>query len=182
MRTALRTVLTVGALLAATACASTRTRQAPGEYLDDSVVTARVKTELIGDRRTEAHHIGVETFRGVVQLSGFVDSAGERSEAAAVAAGVPGVIEVRNNLEVKATKPSAGRDLDDSVVTGKVKTALMSSPRTRARQINVTTSAGVVQLSGFVDSDDERMAAAEITRSVGGVLDVRNDLDIKQQP
>ena len=182
MKTSIKTTLTVTALMAVAACAPTRTQQAPGEYMDDATLTSKVKAELIGDRTTEARRIDVETFRGVVQLSGFVDSAAERSEAGRVAATVRGVKEVRNNLEVKKEDAGVRQALDDSVVTGKVKSALASNSRTKARQINVTTENGLVLLSGFVDSRDEKTAATEVTRSVGGVRDVQNDLDIKQKP
>jgi len=88
----------VAALLVLAGCASTKTQQAPGEYVDDSTVTAKVKAALIADSKAEAHHIDVETFRGVVQLSGYVESESERTAAVADAKKVAGVKSVRDNL------------------------------------------------------------------------------------
>jgi osmotically-inducible protein OsmY len=84
-----------------TACTATRTNQSSGEYLDDSVVTNKVRGAIIGDKDLSIFDINVETYRGAVQLSGFVDSANARSRAGAVAAGVAGVRQVRNDLIVK---------------------------------------------------------------------------------
>jgi hyperosmotically inducible protein len=91
----------LGALLLTTACSATRTQQAPGEYVDDSVLTTKVKAELIADPVTKAHEIKVETYRGVVQLAGFVDNSEQKAQATKVAQSVTGVKEVRNDLEIK---------------------------------------------------------------------------------
>lgn len=92
-------LLSAGLMTAA--CVSTRTQQAPGEYVDDSVLTTKVKAALLDDPATKARQINVETYRGVVQLSGFVDSSGEKSAATNVARSVNGVQEVRNDLQLK---------------------------------------------------------------------------------
>ena len=78
------------------------------------------------------------------------------------------------------TQKSAGEIVDDSVITAKVKAALIEDPGTKAHQINVDTYRGVVQLSGFVDNSKAKNRALEVTRNVGGVKDVRNNLEIKQ--
>lgn len=70
-------------------------------YLDDSVLTARVKLALLDAPDVSAMDIGVRTHRGVVQLSGFVDGARLVRRAEEIAARVPGVVEVRNTLQVK---------------------------------------------------------------------------------
>ena len=92
-------LLTAGLVTAA--CVSTQTQQSPGEYVDDSVLTTKVKAALFDDPVTKARQINVETYRGVVQLSGFVDSSAEKSAATEVARSVGGVQEVRNDLELK---------------------------------------------------------------------------------
>jgi len=92
-------LLTAG--LVTVACVSTRIQQSPGEYVDDSVLTTKVKAALVDDPVTKAYQINVETYRGVVQLSGFVDSSTEKSAATTVARSVGGVQEVRNDLELK---------------------------------------------------------------------------------
>ncbi|HLQ25236.1 MAG TPA: BON domain-containing protein [Acidiferrobacterales bacterium] len=85
-------------------CASTRTSESPGEYVDDSVITSRVKTRLIQDQALKAFDIGVETFRGDVLLSGFVDSQDMIDRAVEITKKVPGVKSVRNSLVVKKEK------------------------------------------------------------------------------
>jgi len=95
--------LLIGAVLAFSviACTPTRTRETAGEVIDDSVITTKVKAELVKEPLTKAYQINVETFRGVVQLSGFVDSAQARNKAVVVAKSVGGVKEVKDSLEVK---------------------------------------------------------------------------------
>lgn len=171
--------LTLLALLA-TGCVSTRTQQAPGEAIDDRVTTGRVKAALIENPTTKASQIDVDTFRGVVQLNGFVDTTTAVTDATLVARKVNGVKEVRNNLRLTTEKASLAEVVDDSVITAKVKAALIADPTTKARQINVETKDGHVQLSGFVDSPVERSRATEVASAVSGVKDVDNQIDIKQ--
>jgi hyperosmotically inducible periplasmic protein len=171
-------LMTLG-VLGLAACASTPTHQAPGEYFDDATITTKVKSALIANPVAEAHEIEVETFRGVVQLSGFVDTTNERDTAQAVAQRVAGVKSVHNNIEVRSDGHSLGTALDDTVVTTRVKSALVANPVTKARQINVATANGVVLLSGFVDSPNEKTTASEVARRIEGVRDVRNELETK---
>ncbi len=83
------------------ACASTTKSEGPGEYVDDSVITTKVKSALAGDAFLKSFEIGVETYKGVVQLSGFVDSQKAVDQAGATAKTVGGVKSVKNNLVVK---------------------------------------------------------------------------------
>lgn len=73
-----------------------------GTYLNDTVITAKVKAALIKDRDVRAHLINVEVFKGTVQLSGFVNSDLQARRAAEIAAGIGGVVEVKNALIVKS--------------------------------------------------------------------------------
>ncbi len=92
--------IAVGAVTAV-GCTPTRTQKSAGEMVDDGVITAKVKAALIEDPLTKAHQINVDTYRGVVQLSGFVDDSKSKNRALEVARNVGGVKEVRNNLEIK---------------------------------------------------------------------------------
>lgn len=74
---------------------------------------------------------------------------------------------------------NAGRAVDDSVITGKVKAALVADPTTKAHQISVETFQGVVQLSGFVDTREARSRAEQVAQGVDGVKDVKNDLELR---
>ncbi|MCU0759944.1 MAG: BON domain-containing protein [Steroidobacteraceae bacterium] len=173
-------VLMAGLMATTGACTATRTQKTAGEQLDDTVVTARVKAALVADPVTKARQIDVEVFRGKVQLNGFVDSQAEKAAAARVARGVQGVDGVQNNLEVRTGgAATAGEIVDDTTLTARVKAALVENDQTKAHQINVAASNGVVQLSGFVDSASAKSAASQVARTVDGVKSVRNDLDVK---
>lgn len=171
-------VLAMGTMAA---CAPTRTTKSAGEQIDDSSLTAKVKTALARDSATSVYRVDVETFRGDVQLNGFVDSAETKAQAGRIAKGVEGVKSVSNNLKVGEGDRSAGTVVDDSVITAKVKTALASDPVVAAHQVNVETHGGVVQLAGFVDNSDQKQKASEVTRRIAGVKQVDNQLEVKQR-
>ena len=82
-------------------CASTATHEGTGEYIDDSVITTKVKAGIFGDESLKSAEINVETFKGVVQLSGFVNSQDDINRAVEVAGKVKGVISVKNDMRVK---------------------------------------------------------------------------------
>ncbi len=169
------------AMLAMAACSATRTSRSTGETLDDATITAKVKTALARDPATSAFRINVDSYRGEVQLNGFVETADMKSAATRVAKSVDGVKKVSNNLEVSSGERSAGEAVDDGVITAKVKAALVSDPNVAARDVNVETREGVVQLAGFVDSSAQKSKASEVTRRVAGVKEVDNQLEVKQR-
>ncbi len=92
-------VLLVMAVIAG--CASTRTQESAGQYTDSSVITAKVKAAIFDDKALKVYDITVETFKDVVQLSGFVNSAEIKNRAGVVAGRVSGVRSVKNDLIVK---------------------------------------------------------------------------------
>ena len=94
-------LICIGLVAIFVGCASTRTQQSTGEKVDDSVITTKVKAAIFNDPSLKVFQINVETFKGEVQLSGFVDSAGSVKKAGEVARGVKGVKSVKNNLIVK---------------------------------------------------------------------------------
>ena len=83
------------------ACASTRTHESTGEYVDDSVITTKVKALLAEDDFFKSFQISVETFKGIVQLSGFVNSRQAVNRAGEIVRTVQGVKSVKNNLIIK---------------------------------------------------------------------------------
>src|SRR5215510_12072598 len=109
-------MVTLVATIAMAACAPTRVTRSGGETLDDATVTAKVKTALARDPSTSAYRIEVETFRGEVQLNGFVESADMKSSATRVAKSVGGVKSVSNNLEVSSGDRTTGQVVDDGVI------------------------------------------------------------------
>ena len=82
-------------------CASTAKHEGTGEYVDDSVITAKVKAAIFNDASLKSSEINVETFKGVVQLSGFVNSQADIDRAVEVARGVKGVTSVKDDMRVK---------------------------------------------------------------------------------
>jgi hyperosmotically inducible protein len=82
-------------------CAPTATKEGTGEYFDDTVITTKVKAAILDEPTLKSAEINVETFKGTVQLSGFVSSAAARDKAVAVARGVKGVTAVKNDMRVK---------------------------------------------------------------------------------
>ena len=96
-------VALLGFCLAGTlaACAPTQEHRGTGEYVDDKVINTRVKAALVAARDIESTDINVDTFRGVVQLSGFVATRAMQDRAVAVARGVPGVKEVKDDMRLR---------------------------------------------------------------------------------
>jgi osmotically-inducible protein OsmY len=97
----LSAVVATAILMATIGCASTRTQEGTGEYIDDSVITTKVKSAILGEPGLKVAEINVETFKGVVQLSGFVSSRDDITSAVRLASAVDGVKSVKNDMHVK---------------------------------------------------------------------------------
>ena len=151
-----------------------------GMEIDDSVLTASVKSALLADPDVKSVDFKVETRKGEVLLSGFVDSQAQIDRANAVAKGVSGVKNVLNNATIKESTITVGNTVDDGVVTSRVKTALLGDESTKSRDIAIVTRKGEVQLSGFVDNQQQIDRAIEITRGIQGVSGVSNEMSIKK--
>ncbi|RUQ30651.1 MAG: BON domain-containing protein [Candidatus Competibacteraceae bacterium] len=82
-------------------CASTAKQEGTGEYVDDTVLTGKVKAAIFNDPALSSAEINVETFKGVVQLSGFVNSKGDINKAVQAARSIPGVTSVKNDMRLK---------------------------------------------------------------------------------
>ena len=95
------TLLAALAMAATLGCASTSKSEGTGEYVDDTVITTKVKAAILGEPGLKSSEINVETFKGVVQLSGFVNSSSDISTATKVARAVDGVTSVKNDMHVK---------------------------------------------------------------------------------
>jgi osmotically-inducible protein OsmY len=104
MKRTLRTFASVAAiaLFAGTlGCAATPTQESTGQYVDDTALTGKVKTAIFNEPTLKSAEINVETFKGVVQLSGFVSSPANQKLAMEVARGVPGVKSVKDDMRLK---------------------------------------------------------------------------------
>jgi osmotically-inducible protein OsmY len=88
-------------LLTVAGCASTSHQEGTGEYVDDSVVTSKIKAAILQEPTLSSAEINVETFKGIVQLSGFVHTRAEINKATAVARSISGVTSVKNDIKLK---------------------------------------------------------------------------------
>ena len=151
-----------------------------GTEIDDSVVTARVKSALLADHDAKSFEIKVETRKGEVQLSGFVDTQARIDNAIALARKVEGVKSVENGMTLKDGKATVGNTVDDGIVTAKVKTALLADADVKSFDIAIVTRKGEVQLSGFVDNQAQINRAIDIARGIDGVQSINNEMSVKK--
>ena len=94
-------VLSAFLVVSVVGCASTSKQEGTGEYVDDAVITTKVKAAIFNEPTLKSTEINVETFKGTVQLSGFVNSQADINKAVEVARSVKGVVSVKNNMHVK---------------------------------------------------------------------------------
>jgi len=162
-----------------------------GEYIDDSVITAKVKAAMIDDPLLKATEIKVTTENGTVWLSGTLDSQEKITRALEVAKNQENVQSVQNNLtlgvpeqpaseqasqQLDKAGESIGQYIDDSVITANVKAAMIEDPLLKATEIKVTTDNGMVRLSGVLDSQEKINRALEVAKNQEDVKSVQNDL------
>lgn len=96
-----QSVLATSLLVSLAACAPTPTKEGTGEYIDDSMITGKVKAAFAADPTVKATQVQVETFKGTVQLSGFVDSRESAQKAVEIARSVKGVKSVKNDTVIR---------------------------------------------------------------------------------
>lgn len=94
-------VLFACSLVGLAGCSSTRKQESTGEYIDDSWITTKVKAEILNEPTLKSAEINVETFKGTVQLSGFVSSSANIDKAVSLARNVKGVSSVKNDMRIK---------------------------------------------------------------------------------
>lgn len=151
-----------------------------GTQIDDTVITAKIKSALLADPDVKGLDLQVQTRNGNVQLSGFVDSQAQIDQALALARGVAGVVAVEPGITLRGPTGTSGNMVDDLAVTTRVKTALLAEPAIRSLDISVLTVNGVVQLTGFVDNRDQIDQASAIAQAAEGAGSVKNELAIKR--
>jgi len=149
-------------------------------YMDDSAITAKVKSALVDADSIKSSDISVKTEGGVVSRTGFVSSQSEAETAVALATKVEGVKSVSDKLHVKDQKSqSAKAYAGDTTTTAEVKAKLLADDIVRSRTVTVETTDGVVQLSGSVENKAQSERAESIAKAIDGVKSVKNDLSIK---
>ena len=151
-----------------------------GTEIDDTVVTTKVRSALFADPDIKSFDLKVETRKGAVQLSGFVDNQAQINRAITTTRGVDGVRSVKNSIGLKGRSRTVGNVVDDGIITTKVKSALLADPDIKSFDIAVVTRKGEVQLSGFVDSQAQIDQAIAIAHKMDGVKSVGNEMSIKK--
>ena len=150
-----------------------------GNDIDDTVVSARVKSALMADPNINSYDFKVETRKGDVLLSGFVDNQTQLDQAVRITNAVEGVKSIQNNVALKGAETTLGIEVDDGIITGRVKAALLGEFGIQSRDIAVVTRIDTVQLSGFVNSQQQIERAIAIVTAVRGVRSVSNEMKIK---
>lgn len=151
-----------------------------GTEVDDTLLTTQVKAALMDSMEVKSFDFKVETRKGEVMLSGFVENQGQIDRAVAITKAVAGVKSVDNKVILKGGATTIGTKIDDSVITTKLKTAFMADTTVKSADIAVVTRDGRVQLSGFVDNQTQIDRAIEVAHSIEGVTQVGNDMAIKK--
>jgi hyperosmotically inducible protein len=151
-----------------------------GNDIDDTAITARVKSALMSDPQINSYDFKVETRKGDVLLSGFVDNQAQLDQALRTTQAVEGVKSIQNNVALKGATATVGNKLDDGIITGKVKAALLSDSSIQSRDIAVVTRLDEVQLSGYVNNQQQMDKALGIASAVQGVRSVANDMKLKK--
>lgn len=173
---------TAAAVATFTGCAGDRYNRSTGEYIDDKSVDSRVKDALSDNPEYKFEGVNVTVFKGTVQLSGFVDTYAQKYNASSIAKKVEGVRDVENDITVKSDSDrSTGQYVDDKSLTSRVNSALANNPDYKFEEVNVTTYKGTVQLSGFVNTSDQKTKAGDIAKQVQGVQDVVNNITVKDK-
>lgn len=151
-----------------------------GTDIDDSVITSSVKSALLADADIKSFDFKVETRKGEVLLSGFVDNQAQLDRATAATRAVAGVKGIQNNVVLKGAPTSVGKKVDAGIITSKVKSALLGDPNVKSFDIAVVTRDDEVLLTGFVDNQAQVDRAMEVARGIEGVRLVRNEMSIKK--
>lgn len=150
-------------------------------YMDDSGITAKVKSALVDAKDIKSNDISVNTSKGVVTLNGFVSSQDQAERAVTLAKGVEGVKSVSDKLHVKdSTKSSVKGYASDTAITSEVKAKLLADDLVPSRNVKVETQDGWVQLSGTVKTKAQSDRAESVASAIEGVKSVKNDLTVKQ--
>jgi hyperosmotically inducible protein len=178
------TLMACASLLVISACTKPDGDHAPaasvGTDVDDSVITAKIKAALLANENIKSLDITVTTSKGHVMLSGFVNNQSQIDISVGLAQGIQGVTSVDNQFTLKDGINTVGAKIDDDVITTKVKTALLNDVLIKSFDISAVTRNGEVQLSGFVDNQDQVQHSIQVAQGVEGVKSVLNHMSIKQ--
>ena len=145
-----------------------------GRIWNDSTLTTKVKSALMEDPDVSALRVDVDVLEGVVILTGVIENKKAARRAVEVAQAVPGVSEVKSNLQIG--KKNWGQALDDKVIGSKIKAKLINEPGIRSLNIDVDVNNGIVTLSGLVEYKYQKNRAIEIAQNTTGTIKVIDNL------
>jgi len=161
----------VSVLLASPAWGS----ETAGQAIDDTTVAARTKAALAENKAVSALDLNVEVYKGMVQLSGFVDSEAAESAALATAREVEGAKKVLDAIIVHPGSRTMGETVDDTAIQAKLKAGLANVEGFgNAMAINTGVRQGHVLLAGFVAADAAKSDAGKVAKGISGVKQVHN--------
>ena len=174
------TSLLVGSILLLSACVATtigvatvstitlvKDPRTVGTFVDDNVIEATALKEMVSDPLLDGTHVSTTVVNGVALLTGEVDTTEQKLRAAAIINSFQGVTQVVNQLDLTSKSSLTSRS-NDTLITAKVKTALIRDHVVESNSIKVVTERGVVYLMGIVTQEQEDIAV-KLTQGVGGV-------------
>jgi len=147
-----------------------------GSMLDDSVISTKVKAKMVSDEFVKARHIDVDVLNGVVYLIGVVESLSQKRMASDIARGTEGVVKIENQLIVG--KSTIGQDLNDTILTSKIKVKLLQTSDIRSTNIDVDTNNNIVTLTGIVSTQREKDKVLNIVQNIAGNKRINNNLKV----
>lgn len=152
-----------------------------GDELADAWLTTKIQAQYFADNDIKARHINVSTKDGAVTLSGRVDDQNAHDQALQTARNTDGVRGVTDQLTIGPASPASGapEQMSAALVTAKIQAKYFTDPDVKARDVNVSTTNGVVTLTGRVDTEVERQKAVDIARTTEGVTRVENGLVVQ---
>lgn len=174
-------LLSVFAALSLVAAPGASAQRSAGESVDDTTIAVSVKAALVDSDKVEAGKVNVEVHKRVVQLSGYLPTADQKSAALEIADGIEGTAGVEDALIVMGGKRSLGRTIDDETINGKIKLKIADISGF-GDAIGVVTHVrnGEVLLSGFVETDRLRKDIVAAAKSVNGVLKVHDRITVRR--
>lgn len=158
------------------------------ETVEDSSITARIESKFLANEHLSPLNINTTTSAGVVTLSGSVRDEAQKAMAEELARGVPGVVDVKNELLVVPTtytereKRSFGQRLRDRAITTNVRAVLLRDGETKGLKIGVETVNGVVTLTGIANSEEQKAMIGQSAAQARGVVEVLNNLTVHERP
>ena len=168
-----------GMMLAAGGCAENHDGTSAGDHAQAAALHIRVDTALAANPGYKFAGVKVAVFKSMVQLSGLVDLPAEAAQAEDIAGRVEGVKEVVDRIAIKGgSGHDATEAANDRSLTLHVSSNLNNSPDSKFDEVTVITSKGMVELSGFVSTPDQKFKAGDIARLVAGVRGLANNITV----